>query len=611
MRTPPGVLCLVLLSLTAGCGGDDDAFDLSGKLSPVPNEGKDDGLGQPALRVDADVHDTEVWKVRNRWEDTDTPEARLAGLAWAASSGLSWDQKYAAWVGGMKKIPGSDDPKDVTYELVTPFGKSLPSPALECAETAMFLRATFAAWYGLPFFMEARDGGTRVFFGHFGVRTADGRWKNSPLFPQYSDHGSSWKPGQTWPVDGKLAKIHLAGGAWDRQTAIGPDAGVGAYLDAIHLNKRAGYFTAYLLDYFFSGNLADTANTYNLRPRAIREGDVVLHRSNRNGIGHTLVVKHVEPYNGDQILVQLIAGSMPRIQGDWKDETQSREEITVDSAGGVGSSDDKPVVPVWQLGGGLKRWRVARAVAGAWANSYMPSDQPSFIASTDGPKLSSRPKDFEAYIGEIPVEQRRDAYLKMIADAREALGKNPSSCESRTDRERAFRKLVLLAPKLGTSEGQINFEQRTLADAVFRTLSYPTSKTCCWDHSSPSMYRIVMDYAAEEMASARADLTCRAPTVFAASSQVPAGYDGPIDGYQLWRAWAGRKNRSAEWVDSDGKPAMWQKDEPCLGEASKDDASSGSDFDYCDSLSPPLPPPDLSGPDDLGVTADGGSSSEP
>ena len=77
-----------------------------------------------------------------------------------------------------------------TFVLTTPWGKELASPSLECAEMAIFLRITFSAWYELPFFMEAIDrNGDRVFFGHNGVRTQSGRYKNTPEYGRkYTDH---------------------------------------------------------------------------------------------------------------------------------------------------------------------------------------------------------------------------------------------------------------------------------------------------------------------------------------------------------------------------------------------------------------------------------------
>jgi hypothetical protein len=584
------------LCLLAACDGSSDSDDLNldGTLEPMV-DGKDDGPGQPAIAVDADVSDTEVWKVRNHWEDTNTAEARAAGMAWPANSGLTWDQKYSAWVGAMRKVQSQDGNNNDTYELLTPYGKTAPSPSLECAETAMFLRATFAAWYGLPFFMEAYDRNSgRIFVGHFGARTAQGRWNNSPRFSQYKDYTGSWNPGDSWPTDAKLQTIRLhdqnSSDSADEQLAIGPGTHLGAYLDTIFINKRAGYFVAYLLDFFFSGNVADSVNTYNLQPTAMREGDVVLHRTNHNDIGHTLVIKHVEPYGDSQILVEMVSGYMPRRQGNWANNTASKLELTSDEAGGSADSSDNPPVPMWKDGGGLKRWRVARAVGGAWVNTFMPGDNANWISANDGTQLSARPMFFQSYIADLPPEQQRDAYLGVIADARAKLMRDPSSCAQRSIRERAFNFMVALAGQLNSTPADMERMYRTLDDGVFAELDYPSSKVCCWDHSSPSMGKIVMDYATEEQANFASSGMCKTPTVFRANSIVPQGYDGPIDGFQLWRDWAAKKGRSGEWVDSDGKPAVWQKDEPCQGAASTDDKLAFTIADYC-SLIQPSPDP--------------------
>jgi hypothetical protein len=73
--------------------------------------------------------------VTNQWEDTDTPDAQQAGIAWGANSGLDWDQKYAAWVGSFQQVP-SFDSWFQTVTISTPFGKGVPGPKLDCADLA-------------------------------------------------------------------------------------------------------------------------------------------------------------------------------------------------------------------------------------------------------------------------------------------------------------------------------------------------------------------------------------------------------------------------------------------------------------------------------------------
>jgi hypothetical protein len=93
-----------------------------------------DGVAGP--RVAGLSATTEVWKVNRRWYETDA----AAGIAWPANSTLTWDEKFAAWVDSLA-VHGEGYTK--TFKLSTPWGKTLPAPRLECAETAMFLRATF------------------------------------------------------------------------------------------------------------------------------------------------------------------------------------------------------------------------------------------------------------------------------------------------------------------------------------------------------------------------------------------------------------------------------------------------------------------------------------
>ena len=192
----------------------------------------------------------------------------------------------------MKKVAGLNYGE--TFEFVTPFGKALPSPTLECAEVAIFLRVTFASWYGLPFFMTTTDHqGVRVYFGHFGARTATGRYTNMPSFKTaYKDYSNmpASEYQANWPKDSKLRAKKLAGNDDDNMDYIFPGAKAGGYFDEIYLNKRVGHFVCLLLDYFGSANVANSRNTYNLKPQSLRVGDVLVERWQASGIGHTLVV---------------------------------------------------------------------------------------------------------------------------------------------------------------------------------------------------------------------------------------------------------------------------------------------------------------------------------
>ena len=79
-------LASLALSATAliGCASpeQDDADDVEGVAEPLPanlTPGKEDGIGRRGLPVDGDYADTEAWKVKNRWEDRTTAEAKKAG----------------------------------------------------------------------------------------------------------------------------------------------------------------------------------------------------------------------------------------------------------------------------------------------------------------------------------------------------------------------------------------------------------------------------------------------------------------------------------------------------------------------------------------------------
>ena len=193
-------------------------------------DAKEDGLsGKIGLPSDVDNSDTAVWEVYNQWSDTNTEAARKSGLAWNEDSGLNWDEKYALWVKNMVKIDSHSHGK--TFELTTPFGKILPAPSIECAETSLFLRATFASWYHLPFFIEARDSrGDRLYLGHFGFRTDTGRYSTTPKFKSnYHDFSDlvDELPTIGWPEDTKLRRRHLGGSQDDDQPFLFEGASAG------------------------------------------------------------------------------------------------------------------------------------------------------------------------------------------------------------------------------------------------------------------------------------------------------------------------------------------------------------------------------------------------
>ncbi|RMH42928.1 MAG: hypothetical protein D6689_06700 [Deltaproteobacteria bacterium] len=547
---PALVLSSAVAAAACDPGGEpaspDEEFGMDGPVSPLPPPGKADSFERRGLWVNTDTRRTQVWTARNRWEDTDTPAARKAGIAWPANSGLTWDEKYALWIDSMQRTAGTSYYD--TFILTTPWGKQLPAPALECAEASIFLRITFAAWYELPFFMEAVDRhGNRIFFGHNGVRTAAGRYANTPEFAvRYRDYSDMDVDDALadWPHDDSLRRRKLWGGT-DEQDMLRDGATFGEYLDEIHLNKRAGHFTMLALGYLGSVNLADSANTYNIVPDAVRPGDTLLERWQRHGIGHTLVVKQVTPIGEGNLDVTVVSGSMPRRQPKWESGVASKRYFTDPRTGGRGTNYEGDEYA--KLGGGLKRWRVTKNVGGYWTNTFMRGDEAHWINSTDTERIAARPEQFERLLGEVSPEDQRDALLALIEDRRAHLRNYPASCAAREAREGAFRELYdLAAREWGMTAADVDARYRTLDDYVFAELEYTRSKTCCWNSTTPAMYEIVMDYARAEQAEAEAEGVCRAPTPFMSHA----------DGYERWRDFAEQTGRGAAW-----RP--WSEDESC------------------------------------------------
>jgi hypothetical protein len=551
------------LGIAPACGdrareeSADEDYEIAGPLSPGEPLGKADSIGVPGPKVNSDTSATQVWLAANRWQDTDTPAARAAGIAWAAESGLDWDGKYARWIESLARTAAHDASHD-TFVLTTPWGKVLPAPKLECAELAIFLRATFAAWYKLPFYLEARDAeGTRVFFGHFGARTLWGRYKKTPRFALlYQDH-SALSAGEIeesgWPSDDKLRKKGLAGKG-DEQPFLGEGARSGAYFDEIHLNKRVGHFLVLLLDSFGSMHLADSRNTFNLTPEAVREGDVLVQRWQRKGIGHALLVKEVVALEDGRIGAELASGSMPRRQPKWESEVASKGYFTSPYAGGEGKNGAGEAYA--KLGGGLKRFRVTKNLSGRWTNTWMSADEASWIDDKDHARIAARPAAFDALLGEVDPEKLRAALLAIIDDARKHLGDYPASCAARTKREDAFAELYQLgADVFAETRAHIDAQHRALEDYVFAELDYPKSKTCCWNSTTPAMYEIVMGYNAAGMAA-----SCAEPVVFKARG----------GGYQIFAQYAAATGRAHLWKS-------WSEDEPCPQRNVAEDTELGSD----------------------------------
>ena len=557
MRAITISLAIALTGLwPAGCADDTDKIapnaedrELGKSLFDPLRESdeKADSLkGLEGLPVGIDGEVTAVWEVRNAWTDTDTAAARKSGMAWGENSGLTWDEKYSRWVESMVKVDSQSYFK--TYEMTTPYGKTLPAPAIECAETALFLRATFASWFQLPFFIEARDRhGKRLFLGHFGFRTESSKYANSPNFRSaYKDHsdlGADWQT-RGWPQDARLRGRKLGGSQDDYQPFLFDGARAGAYFDELFLNKRVGYFMVYLLSYFGSVNLADPSNLYNLDPRAIKAGDVLLERWQRRGIGHTLVVKTVSKFGPEQYEVELISGSMPRRQGKWEAAAASKSYFLLEETGGEGTNDDDDRYA--KLGGGVKRWRVASNVSGRWTNVVMPADRDHFIDATQLDAIAARPGIFEQILTEVPPEQKIQVLVERIADQRQHLRNYPASCSARIRREDAMTEMYeLQKSEFGRSHAETDAMFRKLEDFALPELEYEKSKTCCWNSSTAAMFEIILQRAVDETR----DHTTQ-------SCKMPTGFYARNGGYDDWQAYSVSIGRGDQWV-------RWSEDESC------------------------------------------------
>ena len=548
-----GVLFFFSLGVPAGsgCGGaasdgeldaaSGEAFDQVGKFLTT------DAGGQKGLPTSVEGSSTQVWTVIQRWSDTDTPSARAAGLAWTASSGLRWDEKFSRWVKSMPRIRtenGTD-----TFILTTPYGKQLRMPALECSETALLLRAVFASWYGLPFFVEGRNASGRVYLGHFGFRNAAGRLSGTPNFKlAYKD---SYVAGQAapaiWPSDAALKARHLTD--FDENAWLAAGAGFGAWADAALLNKRVGYFLLFLLDYFGSMNLADSSNGFHLMPGALKTGDFLLERWQKNGIGHTLVLKDVTALEAGQFGAELVSGSMPRRAPRWDGAAWSRSYFMSDITGGDGVADDGS--PYYKLGGGLRRFRVAQQVSGYWTNNVPAWDVASGLSDSDYAAIKARPTQFATLLADVSPEQKVALLASQIEQARANQRQHPSSCTSRTQREAFFAELVNFGQSQnGWSHAKVDRDYRKAEDYGLPELKYGQSPTCCWNSTTPGMFDLFTKY---NQAQQHSTSGCVQPTPFTKAN------------YSKFKAYAQQVGRSAEWLD-------WTEDEPCTQKVNADDA---------------------------------------
>jgi hypothetical protein len=512
----------------------------------------------------------EVWDAANDWADVTTE----AGLAWGANSGLTWDQKYSVWVDGLGSTTADDG--HTTVELTTPWGRAIASPSLECAEMAMFLRITFAAWHELPFFISAWSSTYgSVHMGHFGIVDSNGdRLTGYPYFKtQYEDYNDDLAAETdayilaNWPSDPDLVDKYLTSSKDDEVAFLGTDAYAGAYFDEIFLNKRVGHLLLKLLVNYGSMHLASSKNTWNLMPEDMREGDLLIHRWQSQGIGHAMIIKEVDNHSSGQLDAEIIYGSMPRIQPVWYNAAISKSYFVSDYAGS-GEIDTATGDAYSQWGGGLKRWRTPTEDNGHWLNIVPVADQGSWIGSTDYTALEGRIATSESIMGMLTPEEERDAAIERIRMARENLEQRPASCTNREHRADAFDDLYAIQLNdFGMTAEQVDAEYRVFADYVFAPLEYTVSKTCCWNSTTPEMYDIIMQYNTELVEDAHTNNQCAEPVVFKARD---------FGTYDPFESYAASIGRSADWV-------AWSEDESCPQRDVDEDTEATTPWtDFCD-----------------------------
>ncbi|MEO6776980.1 MAG: hypothetical protein ABI467_28845 [Kofleriaceae bacterium] len=545
------VLCLCLMAFSACTDTPADDTDDVTELDPGPPLGKEDSAGIAALSATADYSASQAWAVTNQWEDTTTPDAKLAGMAWPANSGLDWDQKFSAWVGSFQQIP-SFDSWFQTVTITTPFGKSVAGPKVDCADLALLLRISFAAWYHLPIYLVGYDGHTPVYFGHFGVRTAAGPWKSAPLFAKYKDYSNQTAAqyGASWPSDAPLRTRGISSG--DALPFLGAGAREGAFLDEIHLNKRAARLVLFAQAYLGSHNMVDSQNTYNLVPEAVRTGDVLMFARSRSIDGHTTIVTRVDQLDAGRIQLQAIYGNDPPAQPAWQDPGSTRS-LFIDNEGGgpVLNTPYGGTTLYSHLNGGLKRFRVAKVNHGRWFNTWMNADEASWINDTDYTKIGARIATFAALLNDGDPVAQRDQLLSVIAEKRAYLQAHPSSCAARTGREDAFTSLYgLMEDKFGMDHTAVdNLYRTTIDDYIFQPLDYSRSRTCCWNHTTNQMYAVIAAYVASLQIA-----DCATPPVFLLKS----------NSYDPFASFASTSGHGTDWVP-------WTQDEACAAAGATDD----------------------------------------
>ena len=452
--------CVVAALLAACVSGPSDDLDGVSELNPGPPAGKADSAGIPALPVHGDYTATQAWVVTNQWEDTDTPDARAAGIAWSANSGLTWDQKYAAWVGSLQQIPTLDN-TFTTVTISTPFGKSVPGPKLDCADLAILLRMSFAAWYHLPFYLSPTTTTRRSTSVTSACARRPARGTSTSNWSKYADyeHRRRRSTRRTGPRTRRCARAASPRATTCRTS--GPARARARSSTRSTSNKRAARLILFTQAFLGSHNMVDSQNTYNLVPEALphrRRADVRARADRRRPHDDRHARHALAP---GSLQAEAIYGNDPPAQPAWQDPAETKSLFTDDEGGGPSlNTAYGGMTPYSHLNGGLKRLRVAKEKHGYWVNTWMDADEASWINDTDYDAIAARPARFAELLGSSDPAVERDQLLAAIAEKRAYLPRSPGVVR------RARRSRERVREALHADAGQLRHDARDGRRAV-------------------------------------------------------------------------------------------------------------------------------------------------
>ena len=114
---------------------------------------------------------------------------------------------------------------------------------------------------------------------------------------------------------------------------------------------------------------------------------------------------------GRSLEVAVVTGSMPRYP-KWEDGPRAGRYFKLEVTGGPGENDEGDAYA--QLGGGLRRWRVAIDDGTRYRNTFMPADRSLWINSSDRSGIADRVPTFEEYLRPPSPEVQQQVALELV-----------------------------------------------------------------------------------------------------------------------------------------------------------------------------------------------------